>query len=393
MHLTATNVLAALLGSAVAGLVVWFALLPVRRRSLIGLLASLVLTGAAASMGALWAAIHAMLLASAWDWPTMIVLTVFSGGVTAVAAIAVSRRLMHDNSALHAAVEDIGAGRTPSMRGGPLTSDIERLRQKLHDTAAALSATRERERALEQARRELVAWMSHDLRTPLAGLRAMAEALEDGVAEDPGLYYKQISASADRLNRMVEDLFDLSRIQAGVVIDKDSETIALADLVSDCIASLTPLAVAHGVELTGRGTAHQEVAISGSGVELNRAMTNLIANAIRHTRARGQVDVSIAITQEPAPRAEVIVTDQCGGIPDADISRLFDVGFRGEAARSPTAAVAAAVSHSDSLLAGAGLGLAITRGIVEAHDGTVDVHNHEDGCQFRIRLPMAGAVV
>lgn len=65
----------------------------------------------------------------------MIVLTVFSGGVTAVAAIAVSRRLMHDNSALHAAVEDIGAGRTPSMRGGPLTSDIERLRQKLHDTA------------------------------------------------------------------------------------------------------------------------------------------------------------------------------------------------------------------------------------------------------------------
>ena len=88
--------------------------------------------------------------------------------------------------------------------------------------------------ASESARRELVSWVSHDLRTPLAGLRAMSEALEDGVVEDPQLYYKQIAAPADRLSGMVDDLFDLSRIQAGA-FSRDTENIALDDFVSDCV--------------------------------------------------------------------------------------------------------------------------------------------------------------
>ena len=104
----------------------------------------------------------------------------------------------------------------PAADGRRLTGEVEQVRSELQSTAAALAATRERERALETARRELVSWVSHDLRTPLAGLRAMAEALEDGVVDDPELYYKQIGASVERLNQMVEDLFDLSRIQAGV---------------------------------------------------------------------------------------------------------------------------------------------------------------------------------
>jgi signal transduction histidine kinase len=375
MNLTWSNLGAALLWSAVGGLGVWFLLLPIRRRSLTGLLTSLVLTGAAASMGALWGAIHAMLVPW-WDWKTMIALTAFSGTVTGIAAFAAARGLSKDAASLRRAVAEIGEGRVPVSDGRRLTAEVEQVRQELHATAAALTATRERERALETARRELVSWVSHDLRTPLAGLRAMSEALEDGVVDDPELYYKQIGASVERLNQMVEDLFDLSRIQAGVV-SRDLENISLDDLVSDCLAALEPLAAAQGVRLTGSvdGTA----AVTGNGPELNRALTNLVANAIRHTRAQGNVDVRVGISTDPASLAEVVVSDECGGIPESHLHRVFDVGFRGEAARTP---------HTLGPT-GAGLGLAITRGIVEAHSGTVDVENRPGGCRFRVRLPVS----
>ncbi|MGI8677881.1 MAG: sensor histidine kinase [Jatrophihabitans sp.] len=375
MNLTLSNLGAALLWSVVAGVAVWLLLMPLRRRSLTGLLVSLVLVGAAASMGALWGAIHSMLVPW-WDWKTMIAITAFSGAVTTAAALAASRRLGKDAASLRQAVAELGAGRVPSADGRRLTAEVEQVRRELQTTAAALTATRERERALESARRELVSWVSHDLRTPLAGLRAMSEALEDGVADDPELYYKQIGASVERLNQMVDDLFDLSRIQAGVVT-RDMESIALDDLVSDCLAALEPLAAAQGVRLTGSVGA--TTAVKGNGPELNRALTNLVANAIRHTRAEGCVDVRVGITS--ARLAEVVVSDECGGIPTEHLPRVFDIGFRGEAARTPDSATSS----------GAGLGLAITRGIVEAHAGTVDVENRPGGCQFRVRLPVSSA--
>jgi signal transduction histidine kinase len=388
VNLTWSNLGWALLYAAASGLVVWFALLPVRRRSLTGLLVSLVLTGAAASTGALWGAIHAMLVPW-WDWQTVIMLTAFSGGVTAAAAWGVARRLAKDNAALHRAIAEVAAGQVPSA-DGRLTAEVERVRSELRSTAAELSATRERERALESARRELVSWVSHDLRTPLAGLRAMAEALEDGVVDEPEQYYKQIGSSVERLNQMVDDLFDLSRIQAGSARG-DTENIALDDLVSDCLAALEPLAAAQGVRLAGSvEPLPTAAAVTGSGPELNRALTNLVANAIRHTRAEGLVDVRVSVTGVPVPLAEVVVSDECGGIPNDHLERVFDVGFRGEAARTPRANAQIAVESAgpDSMHTGAGLGLAITRGIIEAHAGSVDVENSAIGCRFRVRLPV-----
>jgi signal transduction histidine kinase len=376
MELTWGHFGEALLWSAIAGIAIWFLLLPVRRRSLAGLLAALVLTGAAASLGALLGATHSMLIPEV-TWPTMIALIALSGAAAGIAAIAVGRRLARDNAYLRKAVAEVGEGRVPSEDGPPLTAEIAAVREELRQTAAALAATRERERALESARRELVSWVSHDLRTPLAGLRAMAEALEDGVVDEPEQYYKQIGGAVERLNQMVEDLFDLSRIQAGEV-SRDMESISLDDLVSDCISALEPLAAAQDVRLSG--AVNGAAAVVGNGRELNRALTNLVANAIRHTRAQGSVDVRVGLSAEPAPHAEVVVRDECGGIPDEHLDRVFDVGFRGEAARTP---------NGDLQPAGAGLGLAITRGIVEAHDGTVDVANRPGGCEFRVRLPVS----
>jgi signal transduction histidine kinase len=163
---------------------------------------------------------------------------------------------------------------------------------------------------------------------------------------------------------MVDDLFELSRIQAGAVTAK-AERVNLDDLVSDCLAALDPLARTREVRLTGRSAG--PVAISGNSAELNRAITNLVANAIRHTRAGGTVDVQLE-------SGAVCVRDECGGIPPGELTRVFDVGFRGEPARSQQSG-------------GAGLGLAITRGIVEAHGGTVEVANVAGGCAFTVHLP------
>lgn len=376
MNITWLDFFEALLWSALAALVVWFALLPVRRRSFGGLLVSLVLTGAAASAGALIGGVHTMLVS--WrDWRTLFALTAFSALVTAAAAYAVARRLARDNESLRSAIVEFREGRVPSSIGPPVTAQVAQIRDELRSTAAALHTSRERERALESARRELVSWVSHDLRTPLAGLRAMAEALEDGVVDDPELYFKQMIGAVDRLNQMVEDLFDLSRIQAGEA-SQNTERIEVESLVCDCVSALEPLAAANDVRLTG--VVDSPVAVVGNGRELNRALTNLTANAIRHTPERGVVTVRAGLREG---RAEVTVSDGCGGIPVGHLDRVFDVGFRGETARTP---------RDDLQPAGAGLGLAITRGIVEAHDGTVDVVNTDVGCRFRIRLPAADAL-
>ncbi len=363
----------ALLWAAVAAIATWLVLTPVRRRWLGGVLASVVLTGTAASIGALLAGTHTMLLPTR-DWMTLVVLTVAAGGIATVAAAVAARRLTADNRALREAVAALAEGRPPPHGGRPLTAELEHVRRELAATASALAETRDRERALESARRELVSWVSHDLRTPLAGLRAMAEALEDGLVDDPDACYKQIAVSVDRLNGMVDDLFNLSRIQAGHATHL-VETIPLADLVSDSLAALGPLAGAQQVSL--RGSAQGPATVRGDAGQLDRALTNLIANGIRHTRVGGTVEVTVS---RSGGHAEVSIADECGGIPEQDLPRIFDVGFRGESART---------AYSGDGTAGAGLGLAITRGIVAAHDGTVQVANTATGCRFRVLLPLA----
>ena len=232
----------------------------------------------------------------------------------------------------------------------------------------------ERERALEASRRELVAWVSHDLRTPLAGLRAVAEALEDGVVterDQVARYHATMTREVDRLAAMVDDLFELSRIHAGA-LRLELDAVSLGDVVSDALAVVSPTAAAKGVRIRTDGTGSWPV-VRGSDRELGRVVRNLLANAIRHTPSEGTVTL---VAGADGDGAWFAVQDSCGGIPDADLPRVFDVAFRGEAARSPAPGQA-----------GAGLGLAIARGLVEAHRGRIGVENAGPGCRFVIRLP------
>jgi signal transduction histidine kinase len=255
-----------------------------------------------------------------------------------------------------------------------MATETARLAAELEATATRLEEARRRERAVESSRRELVAWLSHDLRTPLSGLRAIAEALEDGVVEDDAPhYYKLMGQETERLTTLVDDLFELSRTQAGV-LRLEMHQISLTDVVSDAIAGVVPIALAKGVRVEGRSEDEHTVC-EASPAELLRALRNVLENAVRHTPSDGSVIVEIGVEGDDAV---VHVLDDGGGIAPDDIDRVFDAGFRGDAARAVDA--------------GGGLGLAIAKGIVEAHRGRIAVSNENGGARFTIRLPRERAV-
>ncbi len=263
------------------------------------------------------------------------------------------------------------------VAGATALSNALWLARRLAAESLWASQARERERALEASRRELVAWVSHDLRTPLAGLRAMSEALADGVVSEPSTvrtYHQRLRTETGRMTGLVDDLFELSRINAGA-LQLTLQSVDLADLVSDAVASATPVATASGVRLVAEPGAYP--AVTASETELGRVLRNLLANAIRHTPADGVVTVAGG---EDDQGAWLAVADACGGIPEADLPRVFDVAFRGTRARTP---------DPRAEPAGGGLGLAIARGLVEAHRGQIAVSNAGPGCRFLVRLPLS----
>jgi signal transduction histidine kinase len=235
--------------------------------------------------------------------------------------------------------------------------------------AERAAAEHEMAAELEQGRREMVAWVSHDLRTPLAGIRALSEALEDGVAPDPRDYARRIREQSDRLSAMVDDLLVLARLQSGQLAVSLAQ-IPLRDLVSDTLATTEPLARERGVRLTG--SCADDVTAYADEAGLSRALTNLVVNALRCTPADGTVAVHAFVADGVAT---VQVRDSCGGIPEEDLGRLFEAGWRGSAARTP---------GTDG---GAGLGLAVVRGLVDAVHGDVSVRNVDGGCCFDLTLP------
>jgi len=296
------------------------------------------------------------------------VVSVALGALAAARAMFVSQ---HDLAALVVVV--VGAGTAGVLGGLALGAELQRSR-------ARVSAMAERERALERNRRELVAWVSHDLRTPIAGIRAMVEALDDEVVvedDDVRRYYQQLTVEADRLARLVDDLFELSRIEADA-LHLTVEEVPLGELVSDAIASVAAVAHAKGVTLGGLvadGPGGRGPSVAGSAPELSRVVRNLLDNAVRHTPTGGAVEVAVLGGDG---WAEVSVRDGCGGIPHDELDRVFDLAYRGDAARTP---------GTGGAQTGAGLGLAIARGLVGAHHGDIAVANERGGCRFTVRLP------
>ncbi|MDZ4270777.1 MAG: HAMP domain-containing sensor histidine kinase [Mycobacterium sp.] len=237
---------------------------------------------------------------------------------------------------------------------------------------------RDSERAAEQSRRRLVAFVSHDLRTPLAGIRAVSEAIADGVVPDDEVkvHAKHIEHESVRLSEMVDDLFEMSKINAGA-LTPSFEKVALDEVVDDVLAAHRIAAERAGVKLRA-DLPEQPVRVVGSDRALVRVLSNLVANAIAHTPEGGSVELALGSDENSAWAR---VDDTGVGIDEADLPRVFDVAYRGSNSRVPRT--------DSSLPSGSGLGLAIAAGLVQAHRGTLSAHNLPTGARFEVRLPLA----
>lgn len=279
-----------------------------------------------------------------------------------------------------------------------LPAELARVERELAEARRTLAESRAREAAAEQSRRELVSFLSHDLRTPLAGLRALSEGLEDGVITDVPEALGRLRSTVVRVNGMVDDLFALSRVQtqpdppqprllsvSELVLDVVGEAAATAGVIGEAPptagvgeAAATAgvigeaAARAAGVTLDAEVPDGDRLAVLGRHEDLHRALANLVSNAIRHTPPGHRVLVSAGRAEDGTIR--VAVGDGCGGIPESHLDRVFDAGWRGSPDRGD---------------GGAGLGLAIARGVVRSHRGEIAVRNVGPGCCFELSLPPA----
>ncbi|WP_326808083.1 HAMP domain-containing histidine kinase [Streptomyces sp. NBC_01186] len=377
----------AFLGAAAAGLLGALALRALRHRSLVVALTVVSTVAVTAMFSGTLAVAWAMFL-SRHDLFVVTTVVAMAAVVSLATALLLGRWVAARSDALTRATRSFGDGGSFTAPDGGLLAEpaeLAALTRELAATSEKLAASRDRERALETSRRELVAWISHDLRTPLAGLRALSEALEDGMVADTGRSLRQMRTEVERLNSMVGDLFELSRIHAGALA-LAPHRVSVPELVDEALAGADPLARQSGVRLVGTAVAPLPVEVDPR--EMTRVLGNLLINAIRRTPADGTVAVAAhrrdagedgydggAGTGGPGGGTVVLsVTDGCGGIPEEDLPRVFETGWRGTHARTPP---------------GAGLGLAIVRGIVEAHRGTAAVRNVSGGCCFELTLPLA----
>lgn len=235
--------------------------------------------------------------------------------------------------------------------------------------AARLAMEERASREVEEARRQLVAAASHDLRTPLASLRLLVESIDDGVAtgETRDRYLKEIRTHVGVLSDLIDDLFELSRIEAGD-ISWTLRQVELGELIDDTVAAMRAPAAERGVQLRV-DLPDGGLPAQANAEKVQRVLFNLIQNAIRHTPADG----SVTVRARPLGKAvEVEVDDEGEGISPADGDRVFEAFYRGDASRGED---------------GAGLGLAISKAIVEAHGGEISLEPGAPGARVRFTLP------
>jgi signal transduction histidine kinase len=255
--------------------------------------------------------------------------------------------------------------------------ELARLAEDFNRMAQRLAEASDREKEAEKSRRNLVAAVSHDLRTPLTSARALIEAVADGVVEDPetqARYLASARSELEKLGRLVEDLFELSRIDAGA-LRLNLEAASLGDLISDTLSGFKYQAENRGVSLVGE-VADGVDPVLANPPRLQRVLYNLVSNALRHTPADG----AVFLRAEPAGgMVRVEVSDTGAGIAPEDLPRVFESSFRGERSRTRT-------PTGD----GAGLGLAIARGLIEAHGGEISVESRPGhGSRFCFTLRRA----
>lgn len=374
----------ALLWAVVIGGASMLVLRSLRRTSLAVQISVAVLATVAVLTAGMVSAFNAMFI-SARDLEVMWYILAIAAVVAVAMSLMLGAGVSRNARTLADAARDLGRGKKPGNAIPVMSSELAALAEELQLSSTRLEESRQREAAVEKSRRELVSWISHDLRTPLASMRAMAEALEDGMAGDAGSYHRQIISQTDQMAGMVNDLLELSKIQAGT-LQLTSEPLDLYDLASDAIADLAPLAAQRNIRLDGGG--ERECLAVADGPSLGRAIRNVVLNAILYSPRDSLVHIEVG--REGAD-AVVSVRDSCGGIGEEDLEHVFETGWqkdlaRSRAGRSQGTAIGT-MEDGRTPYSGAGVGLSMVAGIVRSHGGTVTVHNEGEGCCFSIRIP------
>jgi signal transduction histidine kinase len=316
-----------------------------------------------------------LMFASQHDLLLATVLLVFAGGMAMALGYFFSNALTDRISALERAAQAVAAGNLEARVPVTGSDEMAALARAFNQMAAQLQTAQQQQQALETLRRDLIAWAGHDLQTPLASVRAIVEALADGVVEDPETtqrYLRTARRDICNLSMLIDDLFQMAQMDAGgLQLDRASDS--LSDLISDTLESFTELASRQGVTLEGSVAPGVDPVVMDAR-RIGRALNNLVSNALRHTPQGGAVRVQASRGPQGV---SVEISDTGEGIPPADLPRVFERFYRGEKSRSRATG-------------GSGLGLAIAKGIVEAHGGQIGVESAPGlGTRFHFTLPDA----
>ncbi len=343
-----------------------------------GVRAQLLATGLLGNLlvlGMMLAAARAMFI-STHDLTLLLLIVLFAAllavGWSLLYAVPLARRIEH----VRAATADFAMGKLDTTLPVQGHDEIALLAGDFNRMAGTLRAVADQEHALERSRRDLIAAVSHDLRTPLAATQALIEALADGMVDDPVTkerYLRSAQLQIGHLSQLVDDLFELAQIDAGV-LRVTLEQASLHDLLSDTLQSFQPQARERGVRLVGEVAGDIDPVLM-SPPKLQRVLHNLLGNALRHTPSDGTIFLRAAAQGR---MVEVEVQDTGEGILPADLPHVFERAFRGE--RSRTRSIAEPTSS-------AGLGLTIAKGLIEAQGGTICVWSEPGvGTRFAFTL-------
>ena len=320
-----------------------------------------------------------LMFLSSHDLTLLVLLMVFSLGMAAYFALVVANSFDSTLQTLLDGVRQIGESKLDTrieIRSG---DEIEDLGQAFNMMAAQLEDAFARQREMEQARRQLIAAVSHDLRTPLATMQVMVESINEGVVTDTETlqrYHRTLLAEIGYLSRLIDDLFELSQLDFGLV-QLQPERASISDLVSDTLEALRPQAEQRRLTLQGEVHGYiPEVVMDSS--RMQRVLYNLVQNALRHTPPEGGVVIR---AMDAGEEVTISVADTGEGIESEEIARIFERFYRGSRARTRGEA-------------GSGLGLTIAKGIVELHGGRIWADSERGaGSTFSFTLPKTRELV
>jgi signal transduction histidine kinase len=301
-----------------------------------------------------------LMFASRHDLRLATVLLLFAGSIAMSFGYLFSISLTDRITRLSRAAKEISEGRLGVRVPVTGRDEMADLARSFNEMGAQLEEAARQQRQLETLRRDLVTWIGHDLRTPLTSIRVIVEALVDGVVQDPATverYLETAKRHIQSLSQLLDDLFEIVEIDAGGM-RLERHPGSIRDIISDSLEGFSALAARRDVHLEG-SIAPDVDPVLMDAQKIERVLTNLLDNALRHTRAGGMVRVSASGV---GGRVQVEVRDTGEGISAEDLPHVFDRYYRGDKERD----------HDSARV---GLGLAIARGIVEAHGGDIRIES------------------